>query len=108
MASLALRAIHLLPSPRRSPMNHRMIWVIVGDYGMIDTVSVVANVAVIVIRRGEGTPPYGNIHQYAISAGSVCNNALTNCAALLSPRGPSLALRAIHLVPRSAEVKPPV
>ena len=25
---------------------------------------------------------------------------LTNCAALLSPRGPSLALRAIHLVPR--------
>ena len=30
----------------------------------------------------------------------VCNNALTNCAALLSPRGPSLALRAIHLVPR--------
>ena len=28
------------------------------------------------------------------------NNALTNCAVLLSPRGPSLALRAIHLVPR--------
>ena len=25
---------------------------------------------------------------------------LTSCAALLSPRGPSLALRAIHLVPR--------
>ncbi len=31
---------------------------------------------------------------------AVYNNALTNCAVLLSPRGPSLALRAIHLVPR--------
>ena len=29
-------------------------------------------------------------------------NALTNRAALLSPRGPSLALRAIHLVPHPA------
>ena len=35
-----------------------------------------------------------------IFVGAVYHNALTNCAALLSPRGPSLALRAIHLVPR--------
>ena len=35
-----------------------------------------------------------------ILVGAVYNNALTNCAARLSPRGPSLALRAIHLVPR--------
>ena len=33
-------------------------------------------------------------------AGAVCYNVLKICAALLSPRGPSLALRAIHLVPR--------
>ena len=32
--------------------------------------------------------------------GPVYCNALTNCVALLSPRGPSLALWAIHLVPR--------
>ena len=31
-------------------------------------------------------------------AGAVCYNVLKICAALLSPRGPSLALRAIHLV----------
>ena len=37
-----------------------------------------------------------------ILAGPVYNNALTNRAALLSPRGPSLALRAIHLVPHPA------
>ena len=35
-----------------------------------------------------------------ILVGAVYYNALTNCAARLSPRGPSLALRAIHLVPR--------
>ena len=35
-----------------------------------------------------------------ILVGAVYHNALTNCAVLLSPRGPSLALRAIHLVPR--------
>ena len=33
---------------------------------------------------------------------TVRNNALTNRAALLSPRGPSLALWAIHLVPHPA------
>ena len=38
-----------------------------------------------------------------IFVGAVYHNALTICAALLSPRGPSLALWAIHLVPRSAE-----
>ena len=32
-------------------------------------------------------------------AGAVCYNVLKICAALLSLRGPSLALRAIHLVP---------
>ena len=35
-----------------------------------------------------------------IFVGAIYHNALTICAALLSPRGPSLALRAIHLVPR--------
>ena len=35
-----------------------------------------------------------------IFVGPVYYNALKNCAALSSPRGPSLALRAIHLVPR--------
>ena len=39
-----------------------------------------------------------------IFVGAVYHNALTNCAALLSPRGPSLALRAIHLVPRLRRV----
>ena len=39
-----------------------------------------------------------------ILVGAVYHNALTNCAALLSPRGPSLALRAIHLVPRLRRV----
>ena len=43
-----------------------------------------------------------------ISVGPVYHNALTCCAALSSPRGPSLALRAIHLVPHPAERKPPV
>ena len=56
MASLALRAIHLLPSPRRSPINHRFIRVIVGD--TVYTVSVVGNIAFVVIRRAEGSPPY--------------------------------------------------
>ena len=41
-----------------------------------------------------------------IFVGAIYHNALTICAALLSPRGPSLALRAIHLVPRSAQSKP--
>ena len=39
-----------------------------------------------------------------IFAGPVCNNALTNCATRSSPRGPSLALRAIHLVSRLRRV----
>ena len=39
-----------------------------------------------------------------IFVGAVYHNALTNCAVLLSPRGPSLALRAIHLVPRLRRV----
>ena len=33
-------------------------------------------------------------------------SGLTNCAALLSPRGPSLALRAIYLVPHAALIEP--
>ena len=41
-----------------------------------------------------------------IFAGAVYHNVLSNCAALLSPRGPSLALRAIHLVPHLAESCP--
>ena len=41
-----------------------------------------------------------------IFVGAIYHNALTICAALLSPRGPSLALWAIHLVPRSAQSKP--
>ena len=46
---------------------------------------------------------YESIYLVAfILAGPVYHNALTNCAALLSPRGPSLALRAIHLVPHPA------
>ena len=39
-----------------------------------------------------------------IFVGPVYYNALKNCAALLSPRGPSLALRAIHLVPHLRRV----
>ena len=46
-----------------------------------------------------GTYGFRRLAQF-IFAGLVCNNALTNRAARLSPRGPSLALRAIHLVPR--------
>ena len=41
-----------------------------------------------------------------IFVGAGYHNALSNCAALLSPRGPSLALRAIHLVPHLAESCP--
>ena len=37
-------------------------------------------------------------------AGAVCYNVLKICAALLSPRRPSLALRAIHLVPHLRRV----
>ena len=51
-------------------------------------------------RRGEGTPPYGNIYRYILPVGTVRNNVQKVCATLLSPRGPSLALRAIHLVSR--------
>ena len=47
----------------------------------------------------EGTCEFRRLVQF-ILADAVYNNVLTNCAALLSPRGPSLALRAIHLVPR--------
>ena len=47
----------------------------------------------------EGTCGFRYSLQF-IFVGPVYHNTLTNCAALLSPRGPSLALRAIHLVPR--------
>ena len=46
----------------------------------------------------EGTCEFRRLVQF-IFVGAVYHNALSNCAALLSPRGPSLALRAIHLVP---------
>ena len=72
-----------MPSPRPTPMNHQVIGGDCWGYGMVDMVSVVANVAIVVIRRGEVTPPYGNIHQYAISVGTVRHNAQTSCAALL-------------------------
>ena len=50
---------------------------------------------------------YESIYLVAfILAGAVWYNTLKSCAVLLSPRGPSLALRAIHLVPHPAEVKP--
>ena len=46
---------------------------------------------------------YESIYLVAfILAGPVHHNALTNCAAQLSSRGPSLALWAIHLVPHPA------
>ena len=47
-----------MPSPRRSPINHRIMRVMLG-YDMIYMVFVVVNIAFVVIRRGEGTPPYG-------------------------------------------------
>ena len=49
----------------------------------------------------EGTCGFRYSLQF-IFVGPVYHNTLTNCAALLSPRGPSLALRAIHLVPHPA------
>ena len=52
---------------------------------------------------------YESIYLVAfILAGPVHHNALTNCAARLSSRGPSLALWAIHLVPHSALINPHV
>ena len=39
-----------------------------------------------------------------IFAGAVYHNAQTSCATRVSPRGPSLALRAIHLVSRLRRV----
>ena len=52
---------------------------------------------------------YESIYLVAfILAGPVHHNALTNCAAQLSSRGPSLALWAIHLVPHSALINPHV
>ena len=56
------------------------------------------------IRRGEGTPPYGNIYLHVLPVETVCNNEQTSCATRVSPRGPSLALRAIHLVLRLRRV----
>ena len=47
----------------------------------------------------EGTCEFRYSVQF-IFVGPVYHNTLTNRAALLSPRGPSLALRAIHLVSR--------
>ena len=47
----------------------------------------------------EGTCEFRYSLQF-IFVGPVYHNTLTNRAALLSPRGPSLALRAIHLVSR--------
>ena len=55
----------------------------------------------------EGTCEFRYSLQF-IFVGPVYHNTLTNCAALLSPRGPSLALRAIHLVPHSALIIPHV
>ena len=49
----------------------------------------------------EGTCEFRYSLQF-IFVGPVYHNTLTNCAALLSPRGPSLALRTIHLVPHPA------
>ena len=49
----------------------------------------------------EGTCEFRYSLQF-IFVGPVYHNTLTNRAALLSPRGPSLALRAIHLVPHPA------
>ena len=49
----------------------------------------------------EGTCEFRYSLQF-IFVGPVYHNTLTNGAALLSPRGPSLALRAIHLVPHPA------
>ena len=55
----------------------------------------------------EGTCEFRYSLQF-IFVGPVYHNTLTNRAALLSPRGPSLALRAIHLVPHSALIIPHV
>ena len=55
----------------------------------------------------EGTCEFRYSLQF-IFVGPVYHNTLTNCAALSSPRGPSLALRAIHLVPHSALIIPHV
>ena len=47
---------------------------------------------------------YESIYLVAfILAGAVWYNTLKSCAVLLSPRGPSLALRAIHLVPHPVQ-----
>lgn len=50
-----------MTSSRRSSMNHRVKWVIVGIPVFIFTVSVVVDTAIVVRRRGEGTPPYSII-----------------------------------------------
>ena len=55
-----------MTSSRRSPMNHRVKWVIVGIPVFIFTVSVVVDTAIVVRRRGEGTPPYGIMLHNAI------------------------------------------
>ena len=44
------------------------------------------------------------LYQTPKFVGAMRYNVLKSCAALSSPRGPSLALRAIHLVPRLLEV----
>ena len=51
-------------------------------------------------RAGCPHPAVDNDERTFQSEGAVYNNALTNCATRVSPRGPSLALRAIHLVSR--------
>lgn len=57
MASLALWAIHLLPLPRHSPINHLFCGYDMGyDLHGIRCFSI----CVSVYTAGEGTPPYGN------------------------------------------------
>ena len=48
--------------------------------------------------------PYGIVLHQIQFVDAVRNNAQTSCATLLSPRGPSLALREIHLVLRLRRV----
>ena len=48
------------PFPNEPPDDMGGYWVTVY------TVSVVVNIAFVVIRRGEGTPPYGNILYYTV------------------------------------------
>ena len=55
------------------------------------------------VRRGRRTLRYNIYHQRKLG-GAVRNNEQTSCATRVSSRGPSLALRAIHLVSRLRRV----